>query len=169
MAVDLFEYVESLRREISPPGSTVFAEADDEELFGYLVDAFWEARLDGFVTNWQADVNGVVTPLETGGADLPREQVALIVLYAGIRVLRNKILNTNTSFRAHAGPAEFEVQNSATMLAEMLRQLQAVKDRLLEQVEEVGTDVALISAYEERLLSPRLYGVVNIGTPEVGF
>jgi len=162
MAVDLSEdqYIDSLKREVVPLGSTLFGAVTDAQWLGYLTDAFWEAKLDGFMTGYVADEDGVVTN-ETGGSDLDRRFVALIVLYAGIRILRNRILNMNTGFRAKAGPVEFEQQNSATMLAEMLKQLRATKERIIEELEEAGsgdpTGVLLLDAFSTRLFSSSSY------------
>lgn len=163
MAVDLSDYVDSLRREVTPLGSTMFDSITDNQLTPYLTDAFWEARLDGFLTGYTADDDGLVEPTATGGDDLSLAGVALVVLYAGIRILRNRILNMNTGFRAKAGPVEFEQQNSATMLAEMLKQLRDRKNQLLDRADVVGTDVILVDAYSVRLLNPASYG----GSPEL--
>lgn len=155
MAVDLADFVPALRREITPPGSDLFNDVSDDVFTGYLADSFWEARLDGFLTDWFADEDGVVTPVAPNTTDLPRDQVAAIILYAGIRVLRNQILNTQTSFQATAGPVSYQVQNSATMLVEMLKQLRAVKDRLVAGViENEPTSTAYIDAYATRLGLP---------------
>ena len=167
MAVDLVDYVPSLRREIQPPGSTMFDATvlSDADAVGYLADAFWEARLDGFVLGYKTypdgpvDVATQIVPVVTTGADIPRQDLALVVLYAGIKILRNRILNMNTSFRAKAGPVEFEQQNSATMLAEMLKQLKATKDRILEALDDVdGTGVLVLDAYSTRVFQPISYG-----------
>lgn len=164
MAVDLSEYVDSLRREITPLGTDPFSSVTSAQLTGYLADAFWEARLDGFMANYVADEDGVITNTTIGGADLDRRYVALVVLYAGIKVLRNRILNTSTSFRAKAGPVEFEQENSATMLAEMLKQLRATKDRILEELDEDTETAALvIDAFSVRLFSSESYW----GSPEL--
>ena len=133
MSVDLADFVPSLRREINPPGTNTFATATNVDLTGYLSDAFWEARLDGFLSSWTCDTDGLVTPVGILDPDLPRPETTLVIIYAGVKVLRNKILNMNTTFRAKAGPVEFETQNSANMLVEILKQLKASKDRLLEQ------------------------------------
>lgn len=145
MAVDLSEYVDVLRREITPPGGV--SPLTDDQLTGYLADALWEARLDGFLSDYSADPDGVVTP------DISRDLIALLVVYAGIKILRNQILNTNTAFKAKAGPVEFETENSATMLVEMLRQLKAVKDRLLDAENSYGmTTVQLVDGFTVRNL-----------------
>lgn len=164
MAVELVDYVDSLRREITPLGTTMFAGVTEDQLLGFLSDAFWEARLDGFMANYVADEDGVVTN-EGSGGDLDRRYVALVVLYAGIKILRNRILNMNTGFRAKAGPVEFEQQNSATMLAEMLKQLRATKDRILQELDEVtdATDVLALDAFSVRLFDSSSYW----GSPEL--
>lgn len=159
MAVDLADYVEVLQREVTPLGATnPYASVDEDTWIGYLSDAFWEARLDGFVVSWEADETGLVTPT-TGTDDIPRDKIALVVLYAGIRILRNTVLNTQTGFRAQAGPVEYEVQRSASMLTEMLRQLEAIKNRLITAVTEAGlasTDY-LVDGYSMRRVSTEAY------------
>lgn len=157
MAVDLSEYIDSLKREVIPVGSTMFSDIGSDVWTGHLSDAFWEARLDGFLTGYVADEDGLVTN-EAGATDLDRRYVALIVLYAGIRVLRNRILNMNTGFRAKAGPVEFEQQNSATMLAEMLKQLRATKDRIIEELDQSDvTSVLYLDAFSTRLFEGASY------------
>lgn len=160
MAVDLGDYADSLRREITPVGTTLGIQ--DDELTAYLTDAFWEARLDGFLEGYIADEDGLVEH-EGGGRDLDRRYVALVVLYAGIRILRNRILNTNTSFRAKAGPVEFEQQSSATMLAEMLKQLRGTKDRIIEALDADETNVQILDAMSVRMFNGASYW----GSPEL--
>ena len=71
--------------------------AHDEALWvGYLSDAFWEARLDGFMRGLETlceDEDIQVIPVG-GGADLDRKRLALVILYAATKILRIKILNT---------------------------------------------------------------------------
>lgn len=136
MAVPLGDYVDVLRREITPPGSTLFAGVTDDDLESFLIDAFWEAKLDGFFDD-HTESAGAITPIEPTGDDLGRENIALIVLYGGIRMLRNHIMNMGTKFRAAAGPVEFETQNSSNVLKEMLLHLQGTKHRLLDKSGEL--------------------------------
>lgn len=145
MAVDLFDYVDVLRREVSPPGSTLFATVADDTMASYLADAFWEARLDGFVSKYEASLDGVITPLDAGAPDIPREQIALVVLYAGLKILRNQLINQTSRFKAKAGPVEFETENSANLMTEMAKQLASVRDRLLA-VEDFDTPTFLVDA-----------------------
>lgn len=153
MAIDLSDeqFIDSLRREVTPLGTTLFATVDEDTWLGYLTDAFWEARLDGFMIGYSADEEGIIEPVN--GVELGRQWVALIILYAGIKVLRNRILNTKTGFRAKAGPVEYEEQQSATMLAEMLKQLAETKKRILDELEEQSwaTTVGYFDAYTARV------------------
>ena len=142
MSIDLADYVGSLRREVTPLGTNLFSAVTDTQLVEYMQDAFWEAKLDGFMAGYVEDEGEIFS--DSGGPDIDRKYIALVILYAGIRVLRNRILNTQTQFRAKAGPVEFEQQNSATMLAEMLKQLRATKDKVLEQLDEAEATYALV-------------------------
>lgn len=171
MAVVLSDFIPSLRREVEPPGVRLYDSLTPTDWVGYLTDAFWEARLDGFLKDWMvaesdinADPDAEIQPLASGGPDIGREGMALIILYAGIKVLRNRILNTNTRFKAVAGPVEFEQENSATMLAEMLKQLRSTKEQILEALDEAeATAVMLIDAYSTRVFQPSSY----YGAPEL--
>lgn len=163
MAVDLIDYIDALRREVTPPGGPdLLAGMTDGDLVQYLSDAFWEARLDGFLEGYVTDegastADTIITPMQAGAPDLSRQWIALIVLYAGVKILRNRILNMNTSFRAKAGTVEFEQQNSATVLAEMLRQLKATKDRIIEVLDGDESGVLVLDAFSTRLYSPISY------------
>lgn len=158
MAVDLADHVESLKREVQPPGTELYAGVDDSDWVGYLADAFWEARLDGFLEGFTCDEEGVIEPT-SGSDDIDRGSLALVILYAGIRVLRNRILNMGTGIRAKAGPVEFEQQSSATVLTEMLKQLRATKDRIITALDGSGTatSVAIFDAFSSRIFNPEFY------------
>lgn len=156
MSVDLTDYVDSLRREVSPPGADAFASVPDTVFAGYLADAFWEVRLDGFVEPFVADADGIVTPTSSAGPDIGREDIALVILYAGIKIIRNRLLSTNTRLSARAGSVEFTTENSANLLVEMLKELTNVKNRLL-YLKSYNQDVTLIDAFSARSASPASY------------
>lgn len=172
MAVDLSDYVDTVRREVTPPGSTTFATVPDTVFTGYLSDAFWEVKLDGFNEAFVCDADGIVLPINdtqapnvaigfTGGpyvdgVDMPRDQVALVCLYAGIKIIRNKLLEQSTRLRAKAGPVEFEQDYSANLLIEMLKELQAVRARLL-YLKTFNQDVHLVDAFSARSVSAASY------------
>lgn len=145
MAVDLADHVDSLRREVTPPGSTLFSTVDDEVFIGYLTDAFWETRLDGFFQNYTADDTGLITPLSSDDVEMSREKISLILLYAGVKIVRNRLLSINTRFKAEAGPVSLETENSANLLTEMLRQLKQTKDLIVDRSYSTG-DVFVLDA-----------------------
>lgn len=172
MAVDLSDYVDTLRREVTFPGSSTFSAVPDSTMVGYLADAFWEVKLDGFIEPWVADSDGIVIPQNdpqaqtTNGPfdltpfdpnkDIPRDQVALVVLYAGLKILRNNVLAQNTRLSAKAGPVEFTTENSANVLTEMLKELTDVKNRLLA-LKTFNQDVTLIDVFSARSTSGASY------------
>lgn len=156
MSVDLADFVEALQREVQPPGVTIFAGVSDDTWVGYLTDAFWEARLDGFLGGYAASTDGVIAPESGNGPDIPRQMVALVLIYAGIKIIRNRLISTNTRFHAKAGPVEIEQDYSATLLTEMAKQLSAVKDRLLA-LQTFTTDVTLIDGFSARSSSGSSY------------
>lgn len=154
MAVDLSEFIETLKREVTPVGSTMYAGVNDSFWVGAMADAFWEARLDGLLVGYTCDEDGVVTPETPGGEEFPRSLVSVVALYAGIRVLRNQILNMGSaSFKA--GPVEYERQVSASMLTEMLKQLRSTKERLLDDFEQ--TSALVVDGLSVRSTLPASY------------
>ena len=164
MAVDLSdqEYIDSLKRAVTPLGGTTPDVADDVWL-GYLTDAFWLARLDGFMLGYSADSTGVVT--NPSGDDLPQQYIALIVLYAAIRSMQLQILNSAPAFRAKAGPVEYEQQAaSASVLTEMLKQLRATQQRIIDELVGVGTSPTLyLDALSVRTFSwPSYWGSIEL-------
>lgn len=142
--MDLSEHTESLAREITPPGEQ--PPLRDDQLLGYLTDAFWEARLDGFFPKYRVDDEGIVEP-----EGFPREYVALCVIYAGGRILRLRISNLEAEIQAVAGPVEFRLRQSVSVLKELLQQLERRKDQLLGALS--ATDAHLIDALTVRTLS----------------
>ena len=172
MAVDLSDYVATVRREVSPPGSTSFATVSDDVFTGYLADAFWEVKLDGFNEAYVCDADGIVIPSGDADAvnvnlgftitafdstvDMPRDQVALVCLYAGIKIIRNKLLEQPSRTSAKAGPVSFEQDFSANLLVEMLKELQMVRTRLL-YLRATDMQVSVIDAFSSRSASPASY------------
>ena len=132
MAVDIDDLVPSLRRMVNPPGSELFPNATTGVLAGYLSDAFWTAKLDGFFGGYTEDPEGFISPETVGGDDLPRDWQQLIVFYAGMQIVENELRAKNTVFRTKAGPVEYETQNSAQLLREHLQAMHRRRDYLLE-------------------------------------
>lgn len=150
MAVDLSDLVEALKREVSPPGDDLFPDAGDEEYLGHLMDAFWETMLDGLISGYTVDDDGMLTPV-SGTTDLSRELQQIIVFYAGVRIVRNHLRNMNTVQRSKAGPVEFEIEKSANTLRDLLKELKDRRNLLLNRLSDMG----VIPSYYFNVLNER--------------
>lgn len=149
MAVDLFDLVESLRREVDPPGTPAFPDATEDEFAGHLADAFWEIRLDGMLSGY-AESDGLVSPT-SGTTELGRDLQQLIVLYAGVRIVRNQLRQLQTSFRAKAGPVEYETEQAASVLKGVLDDLVSRRNLILTRLSDLGVvDTYYIDSLYER-------------------
>ena len=172
MAVDLSDYVNTLRREVTPPGSVTFTTVTDDVFTGYLADSFWEVRLDGFAEPYSCDASGIVLPMndpqvQAGASDyvptpydptqdISRSDIALVCLYAGIKIIRNNLMEKPSKTRSKAGPVEFEQDFSANFLVEMLKELSDTRKRLL-YLKTYNQDVTLIDAFSARSASAASY------------
>ena len=164
MAVDLSDYVDTLRREISLPTGELFSVSDDY-LVGCLADGFWEAVIDQLITGYTCDADGIVTAT-TAATEFPREQVAVVVLYAGLKILRNQLINTKTRTTAKAGPVEYTTETGSNVITTMMKQLNEVKNRLLYITQYGNTEFFILDAFSARQASPlsyhgHLYDVFN--------
>lgn len=151
MAIDLEDLVPDLKTEVNPPGSDFFPTASDDEWLANLRNSFWEARAYGFWTGY-TEAEGLVAPL-TGTTELGRDQQQLIILFSAARIIRNTLQNTNTSFRAEVGggAAVFEVENSATLLVAILKDIRSKIDLALAVIGSLNsTTVAYIDSLVER-------------------
>lgn len=141
---DLSDLIPSLKREVNPPGTDLFPTASDDEYLGYLLDGFWEARLDGFLSKYTVDnATYLVTP------DLPDFYSYLVVLWAGVRITRTRLSNLRTQQKSVAGPVSFEYQNSAMVLKAVLDEIRSKKQRLIDLSYHI-TDTTIIDAYYQR-------------------
>lgn len=174
MAVNLFDLVDPLKREVQPPGADLFPDATDDAWGGALTDAFWEVRLFGFLAGYEENAaarggpaafgEGIVTP--TGiidetyddpfgfapGQDLDRELQQLVVLWAAWKVVLNRMGSLNTTFRTKAGPVEYETQNAASVLKAVLDALKGRIDFVLSELPQRSSAV-IFDAVVERSYS----------------
>lgn len=149
MAVDLNDLVEFLKVEVNPPGVDLFPDANDDEWLTRLRNAFWTARMDGFFPSF-TEADGAVLPL-TGTTDMDRELQQVIVFLAGYTAVMNKLRSTQASFRAKAGPAEFETTQAATVLTAQSNALREQLQRILFRLSDMGvTPVQVIDALVAR-------------------
>jgi hypothetical protein len=168
MAVDLGNLVDSLKREVNPPGSETFPNATDDDFIGNLTDAFWELRLFGMLEGFEENaaarggppsfVDAIVTPVgvyegydqmatplpgvpDPGyapGVDLSRDLQQLIVLWAGYKIILTRFATLQSVFRAKAGPVEYEVQQAATVLKSLLDTLKGRIDAIMANLSSWG-------------------------------
>jgi hypothetical protein len=151
MAVDLGDLVESLQREVNPPGQNLYPDATENEWIGHLADAFWEARLHGMLQGYIVDPAFTIVPLDTSAPDMGRDWQQLIVLYAGFRITLTEFKNTQSSFHAVAGPVEIEVQKASNVLKGVLDAIKSRIDIVLRRLSDVGaTSVAVFDAVIEQ-------------------
>lgn len=138
MATLISDLRDELRREINVPGFEQFPDITNSQLDGYIKDGFWEARLLGILKEYTiTDGSELVPPAgesvikqSSNDGDLPEYLQMLVVAFAGIRLIRMKILNLAVNFRAQAGPVEFEQEASATTLRAILDDLSTRIDEL---------------------------------------
>lgn len=142
MAIDLADLIPAVIREVNAPGTNLFTGAVDDDWLGQLEDSFWEAKLFGFFANF-SEADGLVTPI-TGTTELTRDWQQLIVLFAGIRTLRIKLINQGTSFHAKAGPVEITTSNSANLMTLAMKQLQEKITLLLNNLADSITGHTLV-------------------------
>jgi hypothetical protein len=165
MAVDLGDLIDSLKREVSPPGTDLFPNAIDDEYLGNLSDSFWDAALDGLISTASfTESDGVVSPVSPNTDDLTRDYQQLIVFYAGIRILRNHMMNLDTSFHAVAGPVEFQTSKSSGLVRDILAELVRKRNIILTRLSDVGSSQ---SFYVDAILA-RDESMEFGGTPYVG-
>jgi len=138
MAVDLSDYVENLKREVSAPGLTQLPNATDAEYLGNLQDGFWESVLDGVITGF-TESDGIVTNKSAGGADIGRDLVQLVVFYAGFRIVRNQLRDLKTSFKAKAGTVDYEIEQSANVLKAIMDDLTKRRSIVLARLGDIGS------------------------------
>lgn len=139
MAVDLGDLVELLQAEVDPPGTNSFPEAVEDDWINQLRGGFWEIVLDGIIgPDDYIDNEGVIEPSKAK-TDLSRDMQQLVIFYAGIRVVRNKLLTLNTVFRAKAGGVEYETQQAATILKAILDELTRKRNTILSRLSDLGT------------------------------
>lgn len=138
-----------------------------------MIDAFWEVRLHGFLAGFEENAasrggettfgEGVVTPVGVvvdydgvagylTGRDLGRDLQQLVVLWAGWKIVMARLGSLNSTFRAKAGPVEYETQQAATVLKAILDSLKAKIDFVLQHISIYGrgADVVVFDSLVER-------------------
>lgn len=149
MSTPVSEMRELLKREINVPGFAQLPGITNSQIDGYIKDGFWEARLMGVLSAYtQDDGASLATPVDSiyrisDEADLPMELQMLVVIVAGLKLIRLKALNLAVSLRAQAGPVEYEQQVSATVLREILQSFERRLQVLFGLYSELATTGAM--------------------------
>jgi len=134
MAVDVSDLVDQLKREVNPPGGSLFPDAIDSEYEGHLADSFWELTVAGYISG-QTENEGIITEdvaTPVAANDLSRPLQQLMIINAGMRIIRIALINLDSLFRSQAGPVEFEVRKSALTLNSAMEHLQKRYDDIVE-------------------------------------
>lgn len=144
--MDLTDLVPSLKRALASPGEfdTTFPNSTDTDLAGTLADAVAECQLDGFFGNLTLDLAETTTT-----PDLTSPQQALVILYGMARVVRARIANLNNRSRYKAGIVESEVEQSATVLVQLLKDITARKVQILDDAKmgRLATAFQMVDMY----------------------
>lgn len=164
----LDELVDAFKREVSVPGAFAqdFPLTTDDDLAASLGDAFGHAQLDGFFPTSTLDVDAqeIVPDLSVAGA-------ALVTLYAGTRLVRQRLRNLGVNRRYKAGPTEYEVSVPATMLVQELKDLQGRLSQLIVAATEENrpTAVFMLDNYSATLWRDTHQGFYASEKPEPGY
>jgi len=136
-SVDLAEIIPDLQAAVTAPGiDSPYASASDGEWLARLKNGFWAAFNDGVISSsFDCDEDGVVVSTETFGRDLQQ----IVIMYAGMNILQNRLAQINTSFKAKAGSVEYETQQSAQVLKGLLDSMLEQRNFLLKRLSDSGT------------------------------
>lgn len=124
MSVDLSDLIPNLKVQVNPPGQDLFSTTTNNEWVMRMENAFWNARLDGLFGAYKA-ADGEVVPLDPNAPDIGRDGLQLVILYAAMDIVVTEMRNLQSSFKAKAGPVEYEQQRSAVLLKGVLDTLNA--------------------------------------------
>lgn len=146
-STNLSTLVEALKRELAVPGEfdNIFPNTTDEDLEGALADAAAEAQLDGFLGASVIDATlFTITPAISSGAG------ALLIIYAGVRAIRAQLRNSKNRQKYEAGGAIYEVETSATILTQELKDFTDRRKNLLALIlrqARAGQGVQVLDGY----------------------
>lgn len=133
--LDLNDLIVPLKAAIDIPGEDNFDTVTTAGWKTYLANGFWQAYLDGFLEGFSEE-DGEIS--QASGVEMPKDQQQLIIMYAAIAIIRLKMLNLQTVFRAKAGPVEYEVQQSAQVNKALLDEFTARRLYLIQRLADSG-------------------------------
>lgn len=150
---DLRTLVEPLKREVAVPGTydDVFPDTDDDQLAASLADALAEAQLQGFFGDLTLTVDDQASPVTyQTSRDLSAAGGALIVLFAGMRILRSSLRTLSQSSTYKAGSVEYSTAAMTSVIRDELRALRERIDALVLDGKRSGRAVAVHDGYVSR-------------------
>lgn len=162
--IQLDGLIESYKREVAPPGQfdEVFPGVTEDDVLGALADGFAEAQLEGFFSNYTLDPDAfTVDPLLTSAGG------ALVVIYAGMRTVRN-ILRSNVSTRYKAGSVEYETSQSASTMVELLKDMRQRRQELINLGRRGGSATYVLDGYFSRMTVAGSFAPAEIPMVPVG-
>ena len=147
--------VEPLKREVAVPGTydDVFPDTDDDALAASLADAFAEAQLQGFF----GDIELTVVTEMSGRSDyitsrdLSAAGGALVVLFAGLRILRASLRSLSQSSTYKAGSVEYSTSQMTTVIRDELAAMRSRIDALVLDGKRSGRAVSVHDGYAGRV------------------
>lgn len=155
---DFADLVEAFKREAAPLGQfeALFPSVTNSQITDALMDAFAEAQLDGFFLGAELDVDGgtVAPSLSSAGA-------ALVVIYAGIRNARHRIMDQSAKGSAtyKAGPVSYQTAAAAGVLKSSYEDLNKRRLELIANARRAaGTPIFMIEGYVPRGSTHNFYG-----------
>lgn len=144
---DLSTLNEPLKRELAVPGEfeTLFPNTSETDLSDSLTDGFAEAQLDGYFTDYTVDLDTYATT-----PDISAAAGSLVILYAGMRIIRARLRALNLQEKYEAGPVSYEIARSSTVLREELKYLIKRKEDLIGMASQSAGSTVVYDAYFTR-------------------
>lgn len=159
MAVPLLPLVDRLKASLVNPGTTdspfVFGAAQEDDWVGALANAFWQARMWRFFTDWRLNpsANAIIPGVEDGD-EFPEELQQIIVLTAALTALENQLGTATTKFAVESGEEKFSTESSSNLLVALLKarrsDLEKLRDDLVSSPTTVARGIGVIDMALER-------------------
>lgn len=144
---DLRTLVEPLKREVAVPGTydDVFPDTDDDALLGTLADSLAEAQIWGMF----GDVT--LSPEYETSRPLSAAGGAVIVLFAGMRILRAQLRTLNQSSTYKAGSVEYSTAAMTSVIRDELAAMRSRVDAIVVDSRRSGRAVGFGDGYAGRI------------------
>lgn len=148
--VDLEDLIPDLEIALNIPGENLYATVGTTEWVGHLRDGFWNSYIEGLLLGY-VESDGIISPV-SGSTPMPRDAQQLIIMFTSIEIIRKRLMSMQTVFRAKAGPVEYEVQQSASVLKALLDDLTDRRKYILLRLSDSGIarDIHYIDVYQAR-------------------